>query len=460
MKKTLIVLFMILSTPVFLGGAAMILVPWKTFLSDYLSKELQANGLQNATLSVDSFGWNEARIKNLTFGDTEDPLTIPELTAQYDVKELQEGKLQILTLSGIKLTVSKGEDGWTLEGWPKPKQEETETETPVVPPLTENYKDKIPAESIILENAALTVRTPDGMLTLPLSGQWQKNEKPDFKLNEAPLNYEGKGVKLSGFLEASAARNTDKKKWEGSWSLKKLEIRQKDAQEDIPRADLSGTLSADDQTLTVDGKIGGENKAYKGTFRYTFPFAAPEKAALTLTDFSMPWQEGTLSTKNMNIPLSGNKPYTLNLKVTKASIPKLMQDFTGEYVKGTGTISGSFPLIIGQDGKITVGKGTLIADEPGQLSMPPEAIPGEGAQMQLTRDILQQFDYKLLSLSTEQDAKKGLAILLRLEGNNPKVENGRPVILNIRLTGDLLDFITSSAIVLTSPQTLIKQGNK
>lgn len=132
-EKTLIVLFMILSTPVFLGGAAMILVPWKTFLSDYLSKELQANGLQNATLSVDSFGWNEARIKNLTFGDTEDPLTIPELTAQYDVKELQEGKLQILTLSGIKLTVSKGEDGWTLEGWPKPKQEETETETPVVP---------------------------------------------------------------------------------------------------------------------------------------------------------------------------------------------------------------------------------------------------------------------------------------------------------------------------------------
>ena len=164
-------------------------------------------------------------------------------------------------------------------------------------------------------------------------------------------------------------------------------------------------MSGDEQTLTVDGKIGGENKAYKGTFRYTFPFATPEKAALTLTDFSMPWQEGTLSTKNMNIPLSGNKPYTLDLKISKASIPKLMQEFTGEYVKGTGTISGSFPLKIGQDGKITVGKGTLIADEPGQLSMPPEAIPGEGAQMQLTRDILQQFNYKLLSLTTEQDKK-------------------------------------------------------
>ena len=456
MKKTLIVLFMILSTPVFLGGAAMILVSWKTFLSDYLSKELQANGLQNATLSVDSFGWNEARIKNLTFGDTEDPLTIPELTAHYDVKELQEGKLQTLSISGMKLTVWKDESGWALEGWPNPAEQKP---VPFIPPLKETYKDKIPAQSVSLEDGALTVKTPDGMLTLPLSGQWQKSEKPDFKLNEAPLNYEGKGVKLSGLLEASASLNAEKKKWEGSWSLKKLNIRQEDAQEDIPPADLSGTLSADEQTLTVDGKIGGENKAYKGTFRYTFPFATPEKAALTLTDFSMPWQEGTLSTKNMNIPLSGNKPYTLDLKISKASIPKLMQEFTGEYVKGTGTISGSFPLKIGQDGKITVGKGTLIADEPGQLSMPPEAIPGEGAQMQLTRDILQQFNYKLLSLTTEQD-KKGLAVLLRLEGNNPKVENGRPVILNIRLTGDLLDFITSSAIVLTSPQTLIKQGNK
>lgn len=456
MKKTLIALFMILSTPVFLGGAAMVLLPWKTFLSDYLSSELQANGLKNATLTVDTLGWTSARIRNLTFGDAEDPLTIPELTAQYDVNELQEGKLQTLTVSGIKLTVSKGENGWTLEGWPQPKDQQGKT---FAPPVTEDYKNSVPAESINLEESTLTLKTPDGILALPLAGVWQKKEKPEFKLNPSPLSYEGSGINLSGDFEASLSLNAEKKKWEGSWSLKNLNIRQKDAQEEIAPADLSGTLTADGQTLNVSGNISGESKAYKGAFRYTFPFDSPEKAALTVTDFSMPWQDGTLSTKNMNIPLSGNKPYTLDLKVSKASIPKLMQEFTGEYVKGTGTISGSFPLKIGQDGKITIGKGTLTADTPGHLSMPPETIPGEGAQMQLTRDILQQFDYKLLSLTTEQD-KKGLAVLLRLEGNNPKVENGRPVILNIRLTGDLLDFITSSAIVLTSPQTLIKQGNK
>lgn len=457
MKKTLITLFMILSTPVFLGGAAIILVPWKTLIADYLAKELQANGLRNATLSVDSFGWSEARIKNLAFGDGEDPLTIPEVTAHYDLEELQQGKIQSLTIRGMKVTLSKKENGWAPEGWTAQKEDNT---APFIPPVTKGYKDGIPARSVSVEDGILTVKVPDGTLTLPLAGVWQRDAEPDFKFNEALLVYEGKGVKLSGLFEAAAALNAEKKKWEGSWGLKNLNIRQEGANEDIPPAGLSGTLTADEQSLTVNGKISGENKAYKGTFLYTFPFAAPEKAALTLNDFSMPWQEGTLSTKNMSIPLSGNKPYTLELRVSKASIPKLMQQFTGEYVKGTGTISGSFPLKIAQDGTITIGKGTLTADEPGQLSMPPEAIPGEGAQMQLTRDILEQFDYKLLSLTTEQEEKKGLAMLVRLEGNNPKVENGRPVILNIRLTGDLLDFITSSAIVLTSPQTLLKQGTK
>ena len=457
MKKTVIALFMIVSTLVILMGAAVILVPWKDLLADQLAKELQASGLPNATLSLDAIGWNKARLKNLTFGDREDPLTIPEVTADYDTEQVQKGRLKSLTLNGLKLSLSKGEEGWAIEGWPKKSAEERE---PLIPPVTPEYKNLSPADQIVLENGNLSVSAPSWHLAMPLAGRWQKTSRPEIALQKTELSFEGRGTKVSGLLEASASLNAEKKRWEGTWSLKSMTVLQKTAQEDIPPADLSGTLSADEKTLTVTGKIKGESKAYDGAFKYTVPFAEPEKATLLLSDISMPWQDGVLSTKNVSIPLSGNKPYTLDLKISKASIAKLMQDFTGEYVRATGTISGSFPVRIGQDGKITVGKGTLSADKPGQLSMPPESIPGEGAQMQLTRDILEQFDYKLLSLTTEQDGKKGLAIILRIEGNNPKVENGRPVILNIRLTGDLLDFITSSAIVFTSPQTLIQQGNK
>lgn len=455
MKKTLLRLGLLLINLVIIGVALLMFAPWKSLVADRIAQELQTNGLPNARLSLAALSTHQARIENLTFGDPQDPLKIETVTADYDLDQIQAGRAQSLMLSGLDLRLERTDKGWTVKGWPM-----TEQKAALVPPVSDEYKNAVPADRIRLEKANLTASAPGWTLTLPLAATWQKGEKPDISLDPAPLSFEGEGIKMGGTLEASAALNPDKKKWEGAWSLKSMTVHQKGAQQDIPPAELSGTMEADEKTLTIAGKIKGDSKAYDGAFRYTYPFAAPEKAALTLSDLSMPWQDGTLSTKDVSIPLAGTKPYTLNLKISKASVSKLMQEFTGETVKATGTISGSFPLTVGQDGTITVGKGTLTADAPGQLSMPPESIPGEGAQMQLTRDILAQFDYKLLSLTTEQEKNGGLAIKLRIEGNNPKVEQGRPVILNIRLTGDLLDFITSSAIVFTSPQTLIRQGNK
>lgn len=455
MKKTFLRLGLLLINLVLIGAVLFMLAPWKSLVADRIAQALEASGLPNARLSLAALGTTQARIENLTFGDPQDPLKIETVTANYEFEEVQAGRMKSLTLSGLDLRLERTDKGWAVKGWPV-----TEEKTALVPPVTDEYKNAIPADQIRLENANLTATAPGWTLTLPLAATWQNEGQPEFSFDPAPLSFEGEGVKLGGTLEASAALNAEKKRWEGAWSLKSMTVHQKGAQQDIPPAELSGTMEADEKTLTVVGKIKGDSKAYDGAFRYTYPFAAPEKAALTLSNLSMPWQDGTLSTKDVSIPLAGTKPYTLNLKISKASVTKLMQEFTGETVKATGTISGSFPLTIGQDGKITVGKGTLTADAPGQLSMPPESIPGEGAQMQLTRDILAQFDYKLLSLTTEQEQNGGLAIKLRIEGNNPKVEEGRPVILNIRLTGDLLDFITSSAIVFTSPQTLIRQGNK
>ncbi|MCB1592437.1 MAG: YdbH domain-containing protein [Alphaproteobacteria bacterium] len=457
MKKSIIALILVIINLVFLLGALFFLLPWKNMIGDRIAQELQRQGFPDASLSLTALSMNALRIEDLKFGEKDDPLIISEIAATYDFQEVQEGKLQTLTVKGVNIALKNEGEGWSLRGWPKTADGKAPA---LIPPVRPEYKNTVPADSLSLQNGALSVNAQNWTLSLPLAGLWQKSGQPEFSLKPARLDFEGGGVTVSGLLETSASLNEEKKKWEGTWSLKSMTAHQQGAQEDIPPADLSGTLSADEKTLIVTGKIKGENKSYNGAFKYAYPFAEPQKATLVLSDFSMPWQDGVLTTRNVNIPLSGNKPYTLDLKIAKASIAKLMQDFTGEYVKATGTISGSFPVRIGQDGKITVGKGTLSADEPGQLSMPPESIPGEGAQMQLTRDILEQFNYKLLSLTTEQEGKDGLAIILRIEGNNPKVENGRPVILNIRLTGDLLDFITSSAIVFTSPQTLLKQGTK
>jgi hypothetical protein len=51
---------------------------------------------------------------------------------------------------------------------------------------------------------------------------------------------------------------------------------------------------------------------------------------------------------------------------------------------------------------------------------------------------MKDFRYSLLTLETESDKDNHLTVLMTVEGNNPKVSEGRAVKGNVRLHGDVL----------------------
>ena len=78
----------------------------------------------------------------------------------------------------------------------------------------------------------------------------------------------------------------------------------------------------------------------------------------------------------------------------------------------------------------------------------------------MTRNILKNFNYNQLQVDISEEGADRIAILLALKGSNPNVQNGRAVHLNVRLGGDVLEFIRSNVIMITQSQSLFRQEKK
>ena len=138
-------------------------------------------------------------------------------------------------------------------------------------------------------------------------------------------------------------------------------------------------------------------------------------------------------------------------------IESLLKLLTNDTATATGVVSGTLPLTITAEGKITPGKGSLKSEEAGIINMPPDTIPGDNQQVTLVRDVLKNLHYSLLSLELDTEDDKTLSVTLAVEGNNPDVEKGRPVKLKVHLSGDLLNLISQNLKLMTDPTKFIEQ---
>jgi hypothetical protein len=242
--------------------------------------------------------------------------------------------------------------------------------------------------------------------------------------------------------------------WTGTWSTGAVTLADNKT---VPPLTGDGTLTIHPDHIRIDGQFA--DAAGQTGLRFTTAqyFAAPAKNRLTILDAAMPWKNGTLRTRNVPVPLGKKAAIRFDLIVDNVSLNDLMQAITGKRVNATGAVSGTLPLVYNPDGSIVPGNGLLDANAPGTITMPPDAIPGDNAQITLTREILSNFQYDTLAITTEQDADGKAVILLALLGKNPEVQGGRAVKLNVRLTGDVLDFVRNNVILLTSPEKLIQQ---
>lgn len=438
------------------AGLVFVFFPWKEAIANKLQTVLESRGFQNVNLTLSDLGLYGATLDNITLGNKDFPLSLKNISIDYSPFELWDGNLEALTVSVVSLEIKKNDGRWVVQGF------DGERETPSAGlkfPANQDDIARLPVNHLIVDDSELNILSEKWKVSAPVKLEWQKTPTPEIFLRSENLRLD------AGNLSATAGQGNGEAKlssqgsgWEGVWNLRDVQFTGGPAA--LPMMNGAGTLIADADIILLDGEIKSADSQYKASFKLDSKYTAPQKTVLTLREASMPWRGGKLAVDNVTISLTNREPLRFILKVQQVSIGQLMEAMTGKRVSATGLVSGDLPLVIGKDGSIALGEGTLRAAGPGVISMPPDIIPGDNEQVAMTREILKNFHYNGLSVALSSNDANGLSLLVALEGNNPDVYEGRPVKLNVRLAGDVLDFVRQNVMFMRDPKTLLKQGEK
>ncbi|MBH87234.1 MAG: hypothetical protein CL604_17020 [Alteromonadaceae bacterium] len=139
-------------------------------------------------------------------------------------------------------------------------------------------------------------------------------------------------------------------------------------------------------------------------------------------------------------------PIRLPLEAHNLDLSQLMQLYPARNLSGTGTLSGKIPVWLGPEG-VHVESGALKAEAPGgRLTLPGDrfqAIAQGNQAMALVAEAMKDFHYSVLDSTIDYDREGTLQLGLHIEGNNPKVSQGQPVVLNINIEENIPALLTS-----------------
>ncbi|QNH07979.1 YdbH domain-containing protein [Pseudomonas sp. B11D7D] len=135
----------------------------------------------------------------------------------------------------------------------------------------------------------------------------------------------------------------------------------------------------------------------------------------------------------------------LPLKLSGLDLQELFRAYPAEGLEGNGLLDGTLPLRLGE--AISVEQGLIEARAPGgRLRFHSPRIRAMGLAnpgMKLVTDALEDFHYDLLSSSLDYDSSGTLRLGMRLHGQNPAIEQGRPIHFNINLEEDIPTLLAS-----------------
>ncbi|MDD5586838.1 MAG: YdbH domain-containing protein [Alphaproteobacteria bacterium] len=430
--------------------------PWKGWLENRLKAALEEQGFQNVQLTLSGASLTGLSLKDVTAGKAP-PLTLKNVTLNYSLPELLTGHVRDLSLSELELEVRQSGKAWTMGG-ARFGQADAQAKTSFSIPVTPDELAAVPAGNAKLDNGSLRVITDMWKLDVPLNLTWQKEPEPKLSAKSEGMKFKTQGFDVTaGDASADAALVPDEKQWKGRWQLKDVKIT--GGNTEIPALDGNGSLTAQADRIAIHGQFESADHSTKIVFQTDYFLGAPEKSKLTVAEAEMPWNGGTLSAQQAVMPFGEKQDIGLKLKVRRVAANALLQQLTGGRATATGTLSGDVPVTLKADGTILLHQGTLEADGPGVISMPPDVIPGDNEQVAFVRSVLKNLHYSLLSIQADSGKDGQLTVLMTLQGQNPDVPVGRPVKVNVRLKGDVLDFVRQNLLWLINPQKFLEQGD-
>jgi len=179
--------------------------------------------------------------------------------------------------------------------------------------------------------------------------------------------------------------------------------------------------------------------------RYSAALQTPSQGQLELQQAETALMGGNLRVAPGQWSLAA-EPLLFPIEVQGLELEQLFILYPTEGLAGTGTLDGRLPLQISRQG-VTIGQGQLSARAPGgQLEFHSERIRALGQSnraMQLVTQSLEDFRFTTLSSQVDYNPQGKLNLALRLEGQNPAIEQGRPIHFTINLEEDIPTLLAS-----------------
>jgi hypothetical protein len=182
-------------------------------------------------------------------------------------------------------------------------------------------------------------------------------------------------------------------------------------------------------------------------------------AAMPLEDISVHWQLGSekghprVLLDHAEARVAGGKiriddtilrpgaaSNAVDLHLERLSLGRLFEDLNIEALSGTGSLSGTIPVRVGDEG-VVIADGNLSATETGvlhvRLGSTKQVLERQGEQVALMVQALENFHYEALELRVTRPPGGQLELRVHMDGKNPDVMEGHPFRFNISLSGNL-----------------------
>src|SRR5690606_17465094 len=138
-----------------------------------------------------------------------------------------------------------------------------------------------------------------------------------------------------------------------------------------------------------------------------------------------------ISTGSVSLSFALDDPVSLPITLSDVKLSTLLGEVSKGRIDGTGRIAGTLPVTWYPDGRITISEGSAGAQDDGIISVSPELLSGDNAQLAIARQALENFHYTALKITVSSDEAEHTTLSLRIEGSNPEAFGGKPVNLNV-----------------------------
>jgi hypothetical protein len=454
-----------------IGGTALLsvlalagfMLPWQEWAVARAQTMLTAALHQPVQFRLAAWGLTSSVLEAVQIGAMAEPSGAPPLTLRrvvlhYTPRDIWAGKFSNVQLDGLSLTATATASGWVVSGLPSlPPAHDDAAHNNAAPaaagiPFTAAAVAALPLPPLTITASTLQLQGPNWQGTVPFTLAWQPPPRARLTLDMTqPQLRSAAGSAAAATAHIMLQHVPAQQAWQGEWRLTNVGITL--PSQTLPPLTGQGTLLVDAKTFTGRGVLQDTSKAWRLQGGLTRSHTGA--AEIALQQLTLPWLGGRVAVQPLTLRWPLTKPQRVTLTLQRVALGPMLQQLAGEAARAEGSVSGTLHLTYPPQGALRLDDAALQADAPGTIALPPTVLPGEQTHIALVRDILQDLHYELLTLSVLPTADHTLAARLALSGYNPAVKNGKPVKLNITLSGDVLPLLQNNLMLLNLSETLM-----